>query len=353
MKLKNKILIVDDDVINLEMIQEFLREEYHTKTAESGELAMIALESFFPDIILLDINMPGIDGFEVCRQVRNDSRHCFTKIILVSAQEGVNERLTGYSVGADDYITKPFINLELEAKIRVFLRLKRAEEVDQIKSDLLKLFSHETRTPLNGILGISSLLKDDDSLSEDQVSMISVIDACGNQLLDLVKKTGLLCDLKNGLILSRTNEVLVDHIGDILTTLQEDLDAKQIQIKTSIPEQRSAFSADWKLLIEVLHYIIDNAIKFSHKKGVIEINVKNNETDLIVNINDSGVGISPEWKDKIFNEFAIADVNHHQKGQGLSLAIAKHVVELHEGSINIQSDLGEGTSVEIILPVLK
>lgn len=351
MQLKNKILIVDDDTVNLQMMQLTLDDEYNTRTAESGEDALSVLESFFPDIILLDINMPGIDGFEVCRQVRNDIRHCFTKIILVSAQEGIDERLTGYAAGADDYITKPFITQELEAKIRVFLRLKRTEEVDQIKSDLLKLFSHETRTPLNGILGISSLLKEDKSLSDEQSTMIAVIDTCGQQLLDLVQKATLLCDLKSGLKLSKTSETLIDHLRDIITTFHKEIENKKIQIKINSPPRKILLSADWKLLIEVIRYVVDNAIKFSHEEGLIEIIIKKDGSNLVLNISDSGIGIPPDWIDKIFNEFAVADVRHHQKGQGLSLAITKYVVELHEGSIEIQSVEKQGTSVSFILPL--
>jgi len=146
------ILIVDDHPTNVAVLEEILGEHYTLKTASCGEEALAIAPDFQPALILLDIMMPGIGGYETCRQLRAHPTLRHTKIIMVSARALVSERLQGYEAGAHDYITKPFDEEELMAKVRVYLRLTSLEEVEQLTSNVLALLSHETRTPLNGML---------------------------------------------------------------------------------------------------------------------------------------------------------------------------------------------------------
>ncbi|MBU2510474.1 response regulator [bacterium] len=124
-----KILAVDDDLANLNIITEILSDDYDVKTVESGEKALSVIDDFSPDLVLLDIMMPGIDGYEVCKIIRSNPRLANTKVLFLSAKELLEDRLTGYDSGGDDYITKPFDEEELVAKIKVFLRLKYEEEI--------------------------------------------------------------------------------------------------------------------------------------------------------------------------------------------------------------------------------
>jgi CheY-like chemotaxis protein len=137
MKSEHKILVVDDDPVNVDILREILEDKYSLAVARTGEEALDIATRFMPDLILLDIMMPGIDGYEVCRRIRASNWYKFTKIILVSAKAMTEERLEGYKVGADDYITKPFVEEELEAKIKVYLKLKSVEEVEKVKSEAL------------------------------------------------------------------------------------------------------------------------------------------------------------------------------------------------------------------------
>ncbi|WP_089718051.1 ATP-binding response regulator [Candidatus Entotheonella palauensis] len=152
MKSQQTILLVDDNPANLFVLEEILGDLYQTVTATSGEEALEQASEYLPDLVLLDIMMPGIDGYETCKQLRNVPNLQHTKIVMVSAKAMVSERLEGYNAGADDYITKPFEEEELLAKVRVYLRLKSIEEVDQLKTDLLTLLCDATMTPLHGLL---------------------------------------------------------------------------------------------------------------------------------------------------------------------------------------------------------
>ncbi|MFQ5501382.1 MAG: response regulator [Phycisphaerae bacterium] len=173
MESKSKILAVDDSATNVAVMQEMLNEAYNLKTAASGEEALEIANDFRPDITLLDIMMPGIDGYEVCRRMRATPSLRQTKIIMVSAKALVSERLEGYAAGADDYITKPFAEDELQAKIKVYLRLKNVEEVDQLKNGVVSLLGHEMRSQINGILLPTTLLMSDEDMAGVERKMLA------------------------------------------------------------------------------------------------------------------------------------------------------------------------------------
>ncbi|MFQ5461963.1 MAG: response regulator [Phycisphaerae bacterium] len=173
MQTEKKILAVDDSPMNIAIVQKMLGDDFCVKAAINGEEALEIAREFKPDIALLDIMMPGIDGYEVCRRMRADHVMQKTKIIMISAKAMLSERLDGYAAGADDYITKPFEEAELMAKIRVYLRLKSVEEVDQLRTGVLSLLGHEMQTRINGILSPATILMSDDELDLPERKMLA------------------------------------------------------------------------------------------------------------------------------------------------------------------------------------
>jgi len=350
MKSDFKILIVDDIRQNIEIIKTFLEDIYILDTAESGEEALEKVPVFKPDLILLDIKMPKMDGYEVCETIRQNEEYDHIRIMMVSALTLIEERLKGYEAGADDYITKPFVAEELEAKIKVFLNLKRTTEVDKLKSDLLALFSHETRTPLNTIIGMSSLLMEDEHLDEETKNTIAMINESGHQLHQFVEKTSFLCTLKSTQTIETNSEWVETQMNNVIASMGEAMAQKQLEYSLDI-ESKFSLKGDWHMLYEVFSYLMNNAIKFSPEKGKITIEQKKSEDFVIFTISDQGPGIMPEWQNKIFDEFAIQDIMHHQKGQGLSLAIVKHVMRLHNGYITAENNPGQGATFTLGFPV--
>jgi two-component system sensor histidine kinase/response regulator len=346
---KHTILIVDDDERNRRMIGRIFKGQHRLITAQSGEEALEIISDTKPDLILLDIAMEGIDGYETTRRIRKDSRFKFIKIILVSGKTSVEERLTGYKAGADDYVTKPFVHEELEAKVRVFLRLKRAEEVDTLKDDLLVLFSHETKTPLSGIIGLSELIRSNAAIDPDTREFAELINKDGRRLLEFVKKTAFLVELKKGAALRIKSEALKAHLHSAVEKVSAAAANRNVAVDQLVGPD-IVLEADWAKMDRVFGYLVDNSVKFSPSGGTVSVRADLSDGNCLISFQDQGSGIAPDWIDKIFDEFAIQDIQHHQKGQGLSLAITKHVVELHGGTIRAESAPGEGAMFILKLP---
>ena len=243
-----RVLIVDDIPHNVEILETSLEDKYILETASSGEKALEIIPRFRPDLILLDIMMPGIDGYEVCRRIKANEYLSYIKIILVTGKALVEERLKGYEVGADDYVTKPFVIRELEAKIKVFLNLKRSLEIDQLKTDLLILFAHEPRTPLNGIIGGSDLLMLDNSLNESNRQTVQLISESGHRLLNFIDKTMFLCEMKSIPKLKTSLQSLTETLRNVVTAHEEPASIKHVTIELDAAEELS-IEVDWVMLV--------------------------------------------------------------------------------------------------------
>ena len=345
----NRILIVDDDPASVRLLERVLRDKYQVRSVGSGESAVAVIPEFRPDLILMDINMPGMNGYETCKRIRADEEHCLIKILLVSGHARLEERLKGYEVGADDYVAKPFDNNELKAKVEVFMKLKRVEEVDSIKSNLLSLFAHETRTPLSGIIGISELLTIDESLPEMTRAQLALIHKSAVDLHHFVEKSSLLSHLKSGMRLQWVSGSVKQHLDRIVAARDADAKRKSVAVTVECPPDIELL-ADWNTLDEVLGYILDNAVKYSEEGGSVITRAGVTDNFCTIEIEDHGKGIAPEWIKSVFNEFSIQDLMHHRQGQGLSLAIAKQVVEMHAGEILVDSNPGQGALFTVRLP---
>jgi len=349
---KTKILVVDDDAMNLFVYQDIFmsEEQYVCKYVESGEEALDALPLFRPDIILLDIMLPGISGYDVCQNIRNEPKYQFMKIIMVSGKGMLEERLKGYEYGADDYLIKPFDNDELLAKINVFKRLKRVEEIENNQSNLLALLSHETKTPMSGIMGAIELLMSE-NLSEDIIDMLKIVKNSARQLLQFIEKVTLYYRLSQDNFLEMQPISLMLILNGLLDDLNPKLTDKKIKV-TWQNQQDYNIKAEYYYIQIAMKNILENAIKFSPENGEICIAIECESDICNVRISDQGPGIINEYQENIFEPFGIQDIIHHHKGLGLSLATSRLIFRLHNGDINCISESGNGASFCCQLPIL-
>jgi two-component system sensor histidine kinase/response regulator len=353
MQPRNKILAVDDNVIDIMTIERLLSEHYDLKTASTGEQALETAADFQPDIILLDNMMPGLDGGDVCRQIRSDSRLRHTKIIMVSGKSRVSERIEAYQAGADDYITKPFNEDELLAKIRVYLRLKSVEELDQFKTDVLTLLCHEARTPLNGLIApVEMLMSEEEVDAEEKKLLIEMVHSAAKRLQRFFENVMLLSYLKSGKL--PLNPESVD-LCDIVHEAVCDLATKASEHNVTIEEKFDhgpAVNIDKQRIKMAVTSILDNAIRFSPPGARVNVDVTGDSESVCVSVTDRGEGIDPDYLPYVFEELSDPDIDHHSRGQGLSLAIARQIVLQHNGTIGAESTKGAGSTFTIRLPAL-
>jgi two-component system, sensor histidine kinase and response regulator len=345
-----RVLAVDDNARNLLIIQKCLAGEFELMTASSGEEALEIAPRFRPDLILLDIMMTGIDGYETCRRLRTTPGAAHCKIIMVSARGACSDRLAGYAAGADDYVTKPFEPDELVAKLKVYLRLKSVEEVDRLKSDLLGLLSHETRTPLSGILGPSALLLEEPGLTEEQREFVEMIRSSGQRLLALIEKVMYLSELKSGLVPLEIKTLdAAGLVNRSLVAARREAGREDVAVELDV-QRGLQFECDSQHVEFAVEAMVHNALRLSPTAGVVRIAVREAADGCLVSISDQGVGIAPEFIERVFDEFVVNNILHHAEGHGLSLATARLIAEQHGGSLTVQSQPGNGAEFRFTLP---
>jgi two-component system sensor histidine kinase/response regulator len=347
----DRILIVDDHPTNVALLEELLGDDYQLQAAMSGEEALTVAPDFQPSLILLDIMMPGIDGYETCRRLRALTALRHAKIIMVSAKATVGERLRGYEAGADDYITKPFDVEEFLAKVRVYLRLKSVEEVEQLKSDVLSLLSHEARTPLNGILTpVQMLLAEDDMGAEDRAMLLDMVQDCAQRLLRFFVRIFTLSQMKAGQWdFEFTTVDLCAVVRNAIATVTVAATQRRVQIEAELPDAAPTW-LDGPQMTAVVEALLENAIRFTPSPGRVAVRVASAAHRVCVTVTDQGPGIDPGFLPYVFEPFAQPDVRHHTQGQGLSLALAHQIVRAHHGGIGVESTKGVGTTFTVWLP---
>ena len=350
MKLGNKILIVDDSATNIKLLTKIL-EDYVVEYSPTGENALDKVSEFKPDLVLLDVMMPGMDGYEVCRRLRSDLLMAKIKIIMLSAKTLLSERLKGYEAGADDYVTKPFQVDELRAKVKVYLRLKSVEEVDRLKDDLIKLLRLEINNPLNCIVGsVDMLLDNENLLANERRDWLGMIKRGASSLQELFEKIETLSILKSGKgEFSREPADLCTIVQDAITKTDSKAVGHDIKLKKRLSKNAVSL-LDRSQIARVVEILLDNSIRFSHRGGQILIEVAKQPDNLLLRVTDNGIGIDPDCLPYIFDEFNTRNVKKHSEGHGLSLAIARHIILEHEGHIEVDSQKGSGTTFSVWLP---
>jgi two-component system, sensor histidine kinase and response regulator len=351
MPASSRILIVDDQPILVAILQKFLGGQYVVRTATCGEQALALAPDFAPALILLDIMMPGMDGYETCRHLRAHPTLRHTKILMLSAAASVTERLRGYAAGADDYLTKPVDEEELLAKVRVYLRLKSVEEVDRLTSELLALLSHEVRTPLNAILApVDLLLAEPTMAAADRTMLLTLLQHSAQRLLRLFARISKLSQLKAGeWDFTWTTTDLCDVVRDAVAASTPAADARGVHLAPTLPAAVTV-RLDRLQLGEVLTTVLDNAIRYSPAPGRVVVTVETADTRVRLRVRDRGPGLDPAVQPYVFEPLAQPALRASPDGPGFSLAIAQEIILAHHGTLRLDSTPRSGTTVTLWLP---
>lgn len=376
MLLKNaRILIVDDLASNIEYLAYILREaEFEVFTAINGDAALRQLQKQPIDLILLDIIMPVMDGFEVCIQLKRNPRTRDIPVIFITGRDEPEHIVRGFELGAVDYMVRPIQRAEVIMRIRTHLLLRnlvrqlqqhnlelrqqkeKAEQATKLKDKFVTLVAHDLRGPFQSLLGYLELLRDDkeEPLTAKQQEIIAQIMKSGQRQLSMINEILDIGRLQTGNI-SVNRRFFDAHylLAVALDKVRLLAEQKQIQMLNQIPKNTRIY-VDEFLFIEVLQNLLTNAIKFSYPQSSIEI--INSSTDpLTFQVIDHGTGIA---ESRLVTLFSLGEKTSTlgtigEQGTGFGLPYSQEIMIAHQGQITVQSVLGEGSCFSLILPVTR
>jgi two-component system sensor histidine kinase/response regulator len=361
-----KILLIEDEAPLRSEVAEWLTfEDYEVIQAADGIAGVEAVFQHQPDLILCDIMMPRLDGYGVLLETNANPATVATPFIFMTARASHDDLREGMSSGADDYITKPFTRQELLHAIQNQLEKRLAreqyhqnqiEQVQQalaneqekrlVKAKLVGMFSHDFRNPLSTIWSSNSLLRDyADRLDEQRrLTHLNRIDASVRQLLQMLDDMLVVTQMEAGSLQFKPEPI---DISQTIRTIAEEFQAINNETCNIFYESHvtAIVMADSRLIRQIASNIISNAVKYSPQGGEVRVIFKEHGSEYILTVQDHGIGIDKEDQENLFNAFQRGSNVGKISGTGLGLAIVKEAATIHGGSVHLESELGQGTTI--------
>jgi len=371
--MKNKkILIVDDEILNIEVLTLMLEHEYTIVTALNGVNALrAAFADPAPDLILLDVMMPKMDGYEICRRLKADQQTKDIPVIFVTALDKTQDEARGFEVGAVDYISKPVVQEIVQARVRTHLALVESlsqlkedrdiiesrnvqlDEMNQLKNKFIGIAAHDLRNPIVSILGFTDILLSDYPLDpEDSRRYFQIISAACTTMLDLISDMLDVSVIESGeLVLNMGIGSLAKLVNERVQIFEPIANKKNIDIVNKYSNVEDSWF-DPNRVAQILDNLIGNAIKFSPSGKQVTTTVEEVDDLVMISITDQGPGISAEDQLRMFDYFEKLDnkPTDEKSGTGLGLAIVKKIVDVHHGTIVVDSEPGSGATFSFVLP---
>ncbi len=352
---KGTLLIVDDVPTNLKLLMTFLRElDFRVQVAQDGEDALEQVAYAKPDLILLDVMMPGIDGFETCHRLKADKTTCDIPVIFMTALSETVDKVKGFGVGAVDYITKPFQQEEVLARITAHLTVKKQQEELQQQNNELEAFAHtvahDLKNPLGVISAMSNLLttywvKYPDQKKQD---MLHKITQTGFKMANIIDELLLLASAR-----SQKVQMMELDMAEIIAGVQQRLAQmiEEYQAEIAIPTTWLSAQGYAPWIEEVWMNYITNALKYGGKPPRLELGVTPDKENYIrFWVRDNGQGLTFEEQSHLFIPFnRISQVRI--EGHGLGLSIVQRIIEKCAGEVGVESQVGQGSIFYFTLPV--
>ena len=366
---KADILIVDDTPANLQLLSGMLKDYgYKVRPALSGELALQAARHSPPDLILLDITMPGLSGYDVAEQLKQDEGLQNIPIIFISALTETLDKVRAFALGGVDYVTKPFHYEEVAARIETHLKIRRLQialeqsnnelkhsndelhRLQVLRDNLVHMIIHDMNSPLAAIIGFIGLCESCSNIPPDVSGYLSHALNASNSLAEMVRSMLDISKMEAGqLKLDRTDCDLTAMASEIFGRFESLRKNRRFEIDAT--GQPLVASVDRDLINRVLQNLVGNALKFAPNNSAVRIALQTTETMARVSVTDAGQGISSEYHERIFEKFGQVQKAGPRVGTGLGLTFCKLAVEAHGGHIGVESEVGKGSTFWFEVPV--
>ena len=354
-------MIVDDTPQNLELLEAMLSEQgYKVFALPDGEMALQAALREQPHLILLDILMPGLDGYEVCTRLKADPQLQEIPVIFLSALNEPLDKVRAFRAGGVDYIPKPFQLEEVAARVRNHVELsrqrrelqasyERLREAEHLRDGLVHMLVHDLRSPLTGI---RMVLESAPHLlppgHAELAELLGIMQTSADAMSEMITQLLDISRLEAGQMpLRRTSGDLVALARSVQDSLSAQAETRRLRVTAA-----EAIVADYDeaLLRRVLGNLLGNALKFTQFDGEVSLDIRREAGQVRVTVADNGPGILPEFHQKIFTKFGQVESRKSGLGTGLGLAFCKLAVEAHGGTIGVESVPGQGSRFWFTLP---
>jgi signal transduction histidine kinase len=363
-----KILVVDDDRINIRILRGMLQAEgYDISEADTGESALARYDEVQPDLVLLDVMLPDMDGFAVCRELGRRHGAQAAPVMFITAKQQSEDIVEGFSAGGVDYVAKPFRQKEVVARIRTHLQIRlllatqrqfvnQLSQANTAKNKFLGMAAHDLRNPLASIRGLTEFLRDGTvgELSAPQLELLELIHQASQNMISLVNDLLDVATIEAGELRLTLAPVALGTLIEKSVTLNAMEAARK---KTHIVFEEHTANPELKLdaakIRQVIDNLLSNAVKFSPPGSTVRVTLRalpgggHN-----ISVLDEGPGIPAGEHDKLFKDFGRLSVQPTggEKSTGLGLAICRKIVEAHGGSISAENQAGHGCEFRVTLP---
>jgi signal transduction histidine kinase len=358
-----RLLVVDDDPMNRALVRACLGNEHQLLEAASGPEALALAGSEPVDLVLLDVMMPGMSGFDVCRELkrRTDGQVLLPVLLLTALADQVDRNL-GLAAGADDYLTKPIDRHELRLRVSAFLRLRSQDQLlrqqyehlqhlGALKDDLVSLMVHDLRNPLSAVLALLGVLQHDvadPQLERDALTARSAATKM-QDILDDILQIRLLEEEQIALDLRRAPAAEI--VGDAVASIAPAARERGVELALHASGDL-LLTADRKLLRRAVENLLSNAVKYSPRLGTVEVEVSTREGGVEIDVADRGPGVPEPLRAVLFEKFGSVEAARGQtrRGHGLGLYLVKLVATAHGGRTSVRSREGGGSVFGLWLP---
>lgn len=336
------ILVIDDEPDNFDVIETLLHTEgYQFNYASCGQRALENLDHFQPDVILLDVMMPNLNGIEVCRRIKAMPQWQMVPIVMITALADHQDLARCLDAGADDFISKPVNRIVLQSRVRSMLRIKAqydsVKSLMQLREDMVNMVVHDMRNPLASILLLTEMVQMPNLTPQQRSRQSQQMAIAGHQLQMLIDSVLVMSKLESGKMQLDYTDI---DVASLCLTAISNLEAiarqKKLTLISQMPDYPLHMRGDAMILRRVLDNLLANAIKFSPKNSQIELTACQAESGIQVAIADRGKGIPPDLRHCIFNKFEVGTSVEGVHQMGLGLAFCKLAIEAHGGSIRVE-----------------